>query len=153
MIIEETKRSLHDAFCVVRNLIRDNRVIYGGGAAELACAIEIAAEADKIEGVEQYAFRAFADALESIPAALAENSGLPPIDTLTDLKALQIEQQSPCMGVDCLLTGTNDMKKQGILETLHSKKEQISLATQVVRMILKIDDVRVPDDSERGYPM
>lgn len=82
-------------------------------------------------GVEQYAFRAFADALESIPAALAENSGLPPIDTLTELKAKQIAEEKPYLGVDCLQTGTNDMKAQGVIETLLSKKEQISLATQV----------------------
>ena len=45
------------------------------------------------------------------------------------------------------------MKEQKVIETLLSKKEQISLATQVVRMILKIDDVRVPDDDERSYPI
>lgn len=153
MIIEEVKRSLHDAFCVVRNLLRDNRIVYGGGSSELTCAISVANEADKIEGVEQYAYRAFADALESIPAALAENSGLPSIDTLSQLKARQIAEGNPWLGVDCLSSGVNDMKKQGILETLHSKKEQISLATQVVRMILKIDDVRVPDDEDRSYMM
>lgn len=153
LIIEETKRSLHDAFCVIRNLIRDPHIIYGGGAAELACAIAVAEEADKIEGVEQYSFRAFADALESIPTALAENSGFSSIETLTDIKAKQILEKKPYLGVDCLQTGTNDMKAQGVIETLMSKKEQILLATQVVRMILKIDDVRVPDDEERGYGM
>ncbi len=30
MIVDEAMRSLHDAMCVVRNLIRDNRVVYGG---------------------------------------------------------------------------------------------------------------------------
>jgi T-complex protein 1 subunit epsilon len=153
MIIEEAKRSLHDALCVIRNLVRDDRVVYGGGAAELACAIAVAGEADKIEGLEQYAFRAYADALESIPMALAENSGLAPIQTLTDVKAKQIAEKNPNLGVDCVFAGTNDMKQQGVMETLRSKKEQLSLATQVVRMILKIDDVRVPDDEERGYPM
>lgn len=117
----------------------------------MACAIAVAEEADRVSGVEQYAFRAFADALESIPAALAENAGLPPIDTLTELKAKQIEGKNPWLGVDCLQMGTNDMKEQGIIETLLSKKEQLSLATQVVRMVLKIDDVRVPDDEERSY--
>ncbi len=36
-MIEETKRSLHDALCVARNLVRDRRIVYGGGAAEMAC--------------------------------------------------------------------------------------------------------------------
>ncbi|WKY02682.1 hypothetical protein Q1695_016164 [Nippostrongylus brasiliensis] len=150
MIIDEAKRSLHDALCVIRNLVRDDRIVYGGGSAETACAIEVAKEADKIEGVEQYAFRAFADALEAIPMALAENSGLGPIDAITDLKAKQIETGKPYLGIDALFSGTNDMKQQKVIETLVSKREQISLATQVVRMILKIDDVRVPDDEQQG---
>lgn len=153
MIIEEAKRSIHDALCVVRNLVKDNRVVYGGGAAEVCCSLAVARCADSIEGVEQYAFRAFADALECIPMALAENSGLSPIDALTDLKAKQIQQSSSHLGIDCLSAGTNDMREQKVIETLFSKKEQISLATQVVRMVLKIDDVRVPDDDEKSYPM
>lgn len=48
MIIDEAKRSLHDALCVIRNLVRDNRIVYGGGSAEVACAIRVAAEADKV---------------------------------------------------------------------------------------------------------
>lgn len=48
-IIEEAKRSLHDALCVIRNLIRDNRVVYGGGAAEIACALAVSQEADKVK--------------------------------------------------------------------------------------------------------
>jgi T-complex protein 1 subunit epsilon len=48
MIIEEAKRSLHDAMCVVRNLIRDNRIVYGGGAPEISCSLAVVKEADKV---------------------------------------------------------------------------------------------------------
>ena len=48
MIIEEAKRSIHDALCVVRNLVRDNKIVYGGGASEIACALAVSAEADKV---------------------------------------------------------------------------------------------------------
>ncbi|KAK0418004.1 hypothetical protein QR680_013320 [Steinernema hermaphroditum] len=146
LIIDEAKRAIHDALCVIRNLVKDDRIVYGGGAAETACALAVSEEADKIPGLEQYAFRAFADALDCIPIALAENSGLAAIDALTELKAMQIETKNSRLGIDCVGSGTNDMKEQKVIETLLSKKEQISLATQVVRMILKIDDVRVPDD-------
>lgn len=47
-IIDEAKRSMHDALCVVRNLVCDNKIVYGGGASELSCAITIAEEADKV---------------------------------------------------------------------------------------------------------
>lgn len=147
MIVEEAKRSLHDALCVVRNLVRDNRVVYGGGAAEISCSLAVAEQANKIATIEQYALRAFADALDSIPLALSENSGLSAIDVVTDLKARQKLENNPWLGIDCLNKGTNDMKVQNVIETLTSKKQQISLATQLVKMILKIDDVRKPEQS------
>merc|ERR1711884_284392 len=146
MIIEEAKRSMHDALCVVRNLVRDNRVVYGGGAAEISCALAVSKEADNIKTIEQYAFRAFADALEQIPLALAENSGLAPIQTLTEIKAKQAAENNPALGVNCMGGGCGDMKKLSVIETLHSKKSQIQLATQLVKMILKIDDIRSPKD-------
>ena len=146
MIVDEAKRSLHDALCVVRNLIKNNRVVFGGGSVEIACCLAINKAADQISSVEQYAVRAFADALEAIPTALAENSGLSPIETVADAKARQISDGNPRIGVDCLNEGTNDMKEQKVYETYLSKKQQFELATQVVKMILKIDDVIAPDD-------
>jgi T-complex protein 1 subunit epsilon len=146
MIIEEAKRSMHDALCVVRNLVRDSRIVYGGGAAEISCSLAVSKAADKIKTIEQYAFRGFADALESVPLALAENSGLDPIKTLTQIKAQQVAENNSALGVNCFETGQNDMKKEHVIETLHSKKSQILLATQLVKMILKIDDVRTPSD-------
>ncbi|XP_006900215.1 PREDICTED: T-complex protein 1 subunit epsilon [Elephantulus edwardii] len=148
MIIEEAKRSLHDALCVIRNLIRDSRVVYGGGAAEISCALAVSKEADKCPTLEQYAMRAFADALEVIPMALSENSGMNPIQTMTEVRARQVKEMNPALGIDCLHKGTNDMKQQHVIETLIGKKQQISLATQMVRMILKIDDIRKPGESE-----
>jgi len=150
MIIEEAKRSLHDAICVVRNLVRDNRIVYGGGAAEMTCSLHIAKEADKISTLEQYAMRSFADALDNIPMALAENSGLNPIVALSDVKSQQVKENNPRLGIDCLKKGTNDMKSQNVIETLLAKKQQISLATQLVRMILKIDDIRLPGEANGG---
>lgn len=147
MITAESKRSIHDALCVVRSLVRDSRVVYGGGAAEISCSLAVAKEADQLSTLEQYAFRAFSVALESIPLALAENSGLHPIETLSELKSRQVTENNPFLGVDCMLTGNSDMKEHHVLESLHSKKQQILLATQLVKMILKIDDVRSQGES------
>jgi T-complex protein 1 subunit epsilon len=146
MIIEEAKRSLHDAICVVRNLVRDNRIVYGGGSAEIACSLRVRDEADKCSSLEQYAMRAFADALESIPMALAENSGLNPIESLSAVKSRHISENNSALGIDCMSKGTNDMKSQHVIETLIGKKQQINLATQLVKMILKIDDIRLPSE-------
>jgi T-complex protein 1 subunit epsilon len=85
--------------------------------------------------------RAFATALDAIPLALAENSGLSPIDTLADVKSRQITEGNSRLGIDCLGLGDNDMKNQFVLDPLISKRQQFLLATQVVRMILRVDDV------------
>jgi T-complex protein 1 subunit epsilon len=122
--------------------LKDSRIVYGGGAAEISCSLAVAAEADKLSTLEQYAFRAFSVALESIPLALAENSGLAPIETLSELKSRHVQENTSTLGVDCMMTGTSDMKKLHVIEALHSKTQQIVLATQLVKMILKIDDVR-----------
>lgn len=142
MIIDEAKRSIHDAICVVRNLVRDNRIVYGGGACEIACSLAVNAAADEVRTLEAYAMRAFGDALEVVPMALAENSGLNPIASLTQVKARQVAENNPRLGIDCLEKGTNDMKEQLVIETFIGKRQQINLATQLVKMILKIDDIR-----------
>lgn len=141
MIVDEAKRSLHDALCVVRSLIIDNRMVYGGGSAELACSIAATQKSDTIATLEQYAFRAFGEALESIPNALAENSGYSPVYVITSVKSRQISENNPALGIDCMLTGNNDMREQNVIEPLMSKKQQIITATQLVNMVLKIDDI------------
>jgi T-complex protein 1 subunit epsilon len=141
MIVDEAKRALHDSLCVVRNLIRDSRVVYGGGAAEITCSLAVSEAADKQKGIDQYAFRAFANALDQIPMTLAENSGLDPIETLANVKAKQVKEKSSYLGVDCLGKGSNDMKELFVVDPLIGKKQQLLLATQLTRMILKINDV------------
>ncbi|KII85023.1 hypothetical protein PLICRDRAFT_56969 [Plicaturopsis crispa FD-325 SS-3] len=141
MIVDEAKRALHDAICVVRNLVVDNRVVYGGGAADISCAISVAKAADEIPSIEQYAMRAFASALDSVPLALAENSGLSPIETLTEVKSRQVTENNSRLGIDCNGRGNNDMKDQFVYDPLISKRQQYLLATQLVRAVLKIDDV------------
>jgi T-complex protein 1 subunit epsilon len=107
MIIDEAQRSIHDALCVVRNLVKDNRIVYGGGAAEIACSLAVEDAAVKTPGLEQYAMRAFAEALDAVPMALAENSGLPPIQSLAEIKSRQVTEKNSRLGIDCMQTGSN----------------------------------------------
>lgn len=149
MVIEEAKRSMHDAICMVRNLLRDSRIVYGGGASEIAASSAVSAYADTISTVDQYAIRAFADALEAIPINLAINSGLDPIRALSDARA-EHRNKNIYAGIDCMNVGTLNMKEQKVFETLSGKCSQLRLATQVVKMILKVDDVIVtkPEQQE-----
>lgn len=85
--------------------------------------------------------RAFASALDAIPLALAENSGLGPIETLADVKSRQITEKNSKLGVDCMDSGENDMRKQWVYDSLISKRQQFLLATQLVRAVLKIGEI------------
>eukprot|EP00933_Yihiella_yeosuensis_P060703 TRINITY_DN6345_c0_g1_i1.p1 TRINITY_DN6345_c0_g1~~TRINITY_DN6345_c0_g1_i1.p1 ORF type:complete len:545 (-),score=117.99 TRINITY_DN6345_c0_g1_i1:165-1799(-) len=146
MIVDEAKRCLHDAICCVRNLIRDPRIVPGGGASETAVSLSVQKVADKEESVDQYSMRAFASALEEIPIALAHNSGLVAIAVMSNLQAKHEATNCPCHGVDCLQLGTTDMWQQNVYESYAAKCSQLRLATQVVKLILKIDDVITSED-------
>ena len=85
-VVDEAERSLHDALCVVRDAIEDAKIVAGGGAPEEETARQLREYAVKVGGREQLAIEAFADAMESIPLALAENAGLDPIDIMVELE-------------------------------------------------------------------
>ena len=141
MVLEEAKRSMHDALCVARNLVRDPKIIYGGGSAEVSASIAVHKAAETELTVEQYTMRAFADALDEIPLALAENSGLNPIGTVAGLKARQIAENNPRLGVDCVDAGTSRMDKQLVVDTLEGKIRAYLLATSLCSHILKVDEL------------
>ena len=69
--------------------------------------------------------------------------GLSPITEVTTIKSRQLAEDNPRLGIDCNQLGTSDMKDHLVFETLIGKQQQIQLASQVVKMILKIDDVMV----------
>lgn len=146
MVVDEAKRCLHDANCCVRNLIRDPRVVPGGGASEMAASLAVQAASDMEQTIEQYSMRAFAAALDTIPMALAENSGLSAIGEMAAMKAKQQTTSNSWHGVDCMQKGQTDMWEQNVYEACASKCSQFRLATQVVKMILKIDDVITSSD-------
>jgi T-complex protein 1 subunit epsilon len=89
--------------------------VYGGGAAEIACSLAVEDAAVQSPGLEQYAMRAFAEALDAIPMALAANSGLSPIETLADIKSRQVKEKNTRLGVDCMQTGSNGKNLSSIM--------------------------------------
>ena len=82
-------------------------MVYGGGAADISSSLAVQKAADEIPSIEQYAMRAFANALDLVPLALAENSGLSPIETLAEVKSRQVKEKDPTLGIDCNGRGYN----------------------------------------------
>ncbi|MFX0169256.1 MAG: thermosome subunit alpha [Candidatus Hodarchaeota archaeon] len=140
LAVDEAERALHDALCVIRNVVEDGRVVAGGGAPEIQVARQLQDYAETLPGREQLAVLAFAEAMEIIPKTLAENAGLDPIDILADLKT-QHEKGRVTAGVDGLKGKVTDLAKANVWEPLIVKRQAIKSASEVAQMLLRIDDV------------
>ncbi|KON31478.1 thermosome subunit [miscellaneous Crenarchaeota group-15 archaeon DG-45] len=139
-IVDEAERSLHDALCVVRDVVRDPRVLAGGGAPEVEVARRLRRHAESLAGRERLAVSAFAEALEAIPTTLAENSGMDPIDALSEMQSRH-EKGEAWAGIDGFAGRVTDMTAQDVYEPLQVKAQAIKSATEAATMLLKIDDV------------
>ncbi|MBE0519810.1 TCP-1/cpn60 chaperonin family protein [Candidatus Bathyarchaeota archaeon] len=139
-IVDEAERSLHDALCVVRDIVEEPKVLAGGGAPELEVSRGLKKYAGMLPGREQLAVECFAEALETVPVTLTENAGLDPIDVLSELRARH-EKGETWAGIEVHSGKVQDMTQAGVLEPLAVKKQIIKSATEAASMILKIDDV------------
>ncbi|MEM2668571.1 MAG: thermosome subunit beta [Candidatus Bathyarchaeia archaeon] len=139
-IVDEAERSIHDALCVVRDVVQEPKVLAGGGAPEIEVARAIREYAQSLPGREQLAAQSFAEAVEAIPTALAENAGLDPIDILSELRARH-ERGETWAGVDVNSGKVRDMREIDVYEPLAVKRQIIKSAVEAATMILKIDDV------------
>jgi thermosome len=136
----EAERSIHDALCVIRDLIEEPKIVAGGSAPELEMSNALKKYAETLPGREQLAVRIFAEALEAIAVTLAENAGLDPIDIISDLRARH-EKGETWAGIEVLAGKVQDMSKANIFEPLSVKKQIIKSVSEAASMILKIDDI------------
>ena len=139
-IVDEAERSIHDALCVVRDVVQEPKILAGGGAPEIEVAKELRKYAESLPGREQLAVQSFADAIETVPVTLAENAGLDPIDILSELRAAH-DKGEKWTGVDVFEGKVRSMEELDVYEPLAVKKQVIKSATEAATMILKIDDV------------
>ncbi len=140
-VVDEAERSLHDALSVVRNAVEDGKIVAGGGSPEIELSKRLREYAIKVGGREQLAVTAFAEALESIPVAIAQNAGINPIDILVDLKSKHNNAQNLWFGVNTQTGKASDMLKMDVVEPLRVKTQVIKSAVEAVTMILRVDDV------------
>jgi len=139
-IVDEAERSIHDALCVVRDVVREPKILVGGGSPEVEVARSLREYAETLPGREQLAVQSFAEAMEIVPVTLGENAGLDPIDIASDLRARH-EKGEKWAGVDVYEGNVKNMEKLEVYEPLAVKKQIIKSATEAASMILKIDDV------------
>ena len=154
-VVEETSRCFDDAIGVAAQLRLDRRLLVGGGAAHVALARHLRRLAEATPGREQLAMEAYADAIEVIPRALAENAGHDPIDALLDVTAAQAEggDEAHRIGLDLGRGVPADLGDVGVLEPLSVIRPTVHGATEAACAVLRIDDVlwarleaQIPED-------
>jgi T-complex protein 1 subunit delta len=140
LMLEEADRSLHDALCVVRCLVHNKAILPGGGAPEIEVSRALGSWAKTLPGTDAIIARAFADALEVIPYTLAENAGLNAISIVTELRNLHAAGNTH-HGINVRKGAVTDMVAENVVQPLLVTTSALTLATECVRMILKIDDI------------
>ena len=140
LVLDETERSLHDALCVVRSIIKRKAMVPGGSAPETEIAVKLTDLANKTQGFKSYCLKAFADALEVIPYTLAENAGLKPVEIVTELRNKH-RKGDKYAGINVKKGIISNMFDEKVIQPSLVTISALKLATEVVRMILKIDDI------------
>jgi archaeal chaperonin len=140
-IVDEGERSLHDAIMVTKDVMEKPAIVAGGGAAEAEAAYQVMKWAEKLSGREQLAAEKFAEALETIPLALALNAGMDPIDAQVDFRAKHSTEGGKWFGIEAADGKVKDMYQRQVFEPLAVKLQVIRSATEAASMILRIDDV------------
>ena len=152
-VIDEIDRNLDDAIGVVSLVVKDGKIVTGGGAAEIELALKLRKFAPRIGGREQMAIESFAQAIEVVPSTLAENAGLDVIDTLMGLRKSHTQKgRNPHAGLDAYSGKVVNMKSRNVVEPLRVKTQALSSATDVATMILRIDDVIASKQPEGPEP-
>jgi T-complex protein 1 subunit delta len=140
LVLEEAERSLHDALCVVRALVKKRFLVPGGASVEMEVSQKLQAYSRDIYGNDSYCVRQFGEALELIPYTLAENAGLDPIGFVTELRNRHI-QGHKFEGLNIKRNKIMNMLDDNVVQPLLVSESALTLATECVRMILKIDDI------------
>ncbi|KAF2721252.1 t-complex protein 1 subunit gamma [Polychaeton citri CBS 116435] len=151
-ILNEIDRNLLDAMSVARNVIFHPYLSPGGGATEMAVAVRLGQKAKSVEGVQQWPYRAVAEAMEVIPRTLIQNAGASPIRILTQLRAKHAEggKDASTWGIDGDAGKVVDMKDFGVWEPQAVKLQSIKTAVESACLLLRVDDIVGAKSAKQG---
>jgi thermosome len=141
-LLDELERAVVDGTRVVMDAMEDGTYVVGGGAIETELLMKIRDYAQTVGGRVQMAIEAYATAYESIPRALAENSGFNPIDKLVELKNVHSKGKKNA-GLNVFEGKVVDMLAEGVIEPLRSKRQSIQSASETAVMLIRVDDMMI----------
>jgi len=140
-VLNDLERAVDDGVHAVQMACKDGRLVYGGGAAEMECAVQLDQFADQHPGLEQYAIRAFAKSLECVARTLADNAGWDALQVVADLRAAHVTGEAD-KGVDIAeAPGITSMKDSGVFDLFKVKHSALKLAIEAATTVLKVDQI------------
>lgn len=139
-ILDEAQRSVHDVLCVLSRVVKDPKIVYGGGASEMLMADAVEKLAKKTMGKQQFAMEAYATALRSLPTIIADNGGYDSSQLIPQLRALHAAGENT-KGIDMNNGVVADMADLGINESLAVKSQALVSAAEAAEMILRVDNI------------
>jgi T-complex protein 1 subunit theta len=141
-LMDDVERAINDGVNTYKSLTRDAAFVHGAGAAEISVALKLQKYAETCPGMEQYAIKKFADALEAVPKALAENCGVKAAEVLSQLYAAhQAGGVTTGVDVDSELPAVTDTNKLGIRDSFYVKWWALKYATKTACTVLQVDQI------------
>lgn len=140
-IMDDMERAIDDGVNTFKAMTRDSRLVAGAGATEIELAKRITTFGESAPGLEQYGIKKFAQALEVLPQAIAENTGAKSREVLSKLYARH-QKGEQNIGVNIEEVGTvMDAVENNILD-LYSKLLWIfKFATSAACTVLSVDQI------------
>jgi T-complex protein 1 subunit beta len=140
-LLDEAERSLHDAFCVLSQTVKEPRTVLGGGCAEMLMARAVeAALLPTVQGKKALAVEAFARALRQLPTVLADNGGYDSAELVARLRAAHAQGHAAA-GLDMYAGAVADMVDLGVTESLKLKRQVLVSAAEAAEMVIRVDDI------------
>lgn len=140
-VLQEVNRNLEDAICVVRNIMKDAKVLPGAGACEMAVAAFLRKKANTVQGQMAFPYKSVAKALEVIPRTLCNNCGA---DTIRVMTALRAKHQNPAnltWGINGETGVIENADTLDIWEPFVVKESTLKTSMEASCMLLRIDDI------------
>jgi len=139
-LLDEAERSLHDALCVLSQMIKEPRIVYGGGCVEIAMARAVEEEATRTAGKQSLALDSFAKALRALPSIIADNAGFDSSELVAQLRAAHSTGQNR-MGLNMNEGTIADMEVLGVIDSFKVKNNVLNSAAEAAEMILRVDEI------------
>ena len=140
-ILMEVERNLQDAMLAARSIVLNPALLPGGGAVEMAVSKKLRDVATDLKGIEQWPFKAVANALEVIPRTLIQNCGASTIRQMTALRAKHAKNEGNSWGIDGLTGEICKMDEKEIYDPLSVKLQVYKTAIETAVLLLRIDDI------------